>query len=317
MKRKHASFLGSLARECIRHGMHSKKMRNGGYLVAASKLAEQEMQWKAPKDCTLDRFELDGIPMEMLKISAGLKDKVILQFHGGAYLIGFMDMYRRIAYRYARLSGGANVLSVDYRIAPEYQHPAALEDAFDAWNWLLESGYKAENIIIAGDSAGGNLALTLTLKLRDSGMAVPRALVLMSPWADMSGVGESRKFNFKRDPMFGESAGDESVIKRREPGNPYAGETDLKDPYLSPVYADFMGFPPMLIQVGDWEMLLSEARTVAEKARAQGIRVVLTEYPGMFHMFQMSGMLLPESRSAWREAGAYIRACFGVGAGLK
>jgi epsilon-lactone hydrolase len=305
VKKKHASLAGTLAREGIRAAMGLGSLRNGGLFAAGTKHAKFTSRWKAPKGCALRKLTVDGLPMELLEIDSGRSDKVILQFHGGAYLMGLMDQYRRLALRYARLGGGVSVLSVDYRIAPQYQFPAALEDALAAWNWLLGHGYRADNIIVVGDSAGGNLALALALKLRDGGGALPRALVLMSPWADMSGAGESRVFNCEKDPMFGTRSGDKHIS-----GNPYAGSADLRDPHLSPVYAEFSRYPPMLIQVGDWEMLLSDARTVAQKAGEAGVEVTCTEYAGMFHVFQMFGGLLPESRQAWREAGEFIRKSF-------
>lgn len=310
MKKTRATMAGALARECIRAAMGFGQLKDGGLFAAGAKYAKTVSRWKTPKGCTLRKFTIDGLPMELLTFDSGRSDKVILQFHGGAYMMGLMDQYRRFALKYARLGGGVSVLSVDYRIAREYRYPAALEDALEAWNWLLGHGYKAENILVAGDSAGGNLALALTLKLRDGGGELPRALVLMSPWADMSSSGESRVSNYKRDPMFGMSAGDHRAGGKRKAGNPYAGSADLRDPFLSPIYAEYSRFPPMLIQVGGWEMLLSDARTVAQKAGEAGVEVTCTEYTGMFHVFQIFGGLLPESRWAWREAGEFIRKNF-------
>lgn len=302
MKNGHASPAGAMMRECIRAAMHIRGVRDGGLITLGASHAKAASRWKTPKGYRLSRYDESGLPMELLELCAGRNDCAILQLHGGAYMIGFMDMYRRLALRYSRLADGAPVLSIDYRIAPDYCYPAALEDALKAWNWLIRRGVPEHRIIVAGDSAGGNLALALTLKLRDTGRPVPGALILMSPWADMAGVGESRTFNYGRDPMFGKNAGSKGL-----PGNPYAGDTDLRDPYLSPIFAEYHGFPPMLIQVGTWEMLLSDARTVAGKARAAGVPVDLSESPGMFHVFQGFRDLLPESRQAWREVGDYLK----------
>jgi monoterpene epsilon-lactone hydrolase len=311
MKKHHASIRGALTRETIRLAVSSPKLKDGGLFDMGAKLNGRPSKWTCPKGCSIKKIDCCGAPAELLELQTGLKDKVILQLHGGAYLIGFLDMYRKFAYRYARLSGGASVFSLDYRIAPKNQYPAALDDAMNAWNWLLDHHYNAENIIVAGDSAGGNLALALTLKLREKGMVLPRALVLMSPWADMTGVGASRTLNYKKDPMFGKRAGDGGPEDKRKPGNPYAGEADLNDIYLSPMFADFDGFPSMLIQVGDWEMLLDDARTVAKKAWKAGVDATLMEFPGMFHVFQ-SVHFLPESREAWKAVGEFIRKCFVV-----
>lgn len=307
--KKRASLPGALAREFIRAAVHLPGLRNGGLFTFGAKCASVS-RWKAPKGCELSRFDIDGMPAELLaKGHAGPPDRAVLQLHGGAYLMGLLDMYRSFARRYMELGGGVPVLTIDYRIAPAHHYPAALKDALKAWDWLMNRGVRPENIVVAGDSAGGNLALALTLRLRDEGRALPGALVLMSPWADMTGEGESRRVNFRKDPMFGSSAGSEADEKRK-PGNPYAQGADLRDPCLSPVLADYRGFPPMLIQVGGWEMLLSEARTVAQRAREAGVEAVLSEYPGMFHVFQMLGGLIPESRRAWREAGEFIRSVY-------
>lgn len=305
MKEKHASLAGTLAREMIRAGMHLPRMRKGGLLKAGASYAGVKSHWRTPAGYTLKKVDLDGLPMELLERTGGRDDLAILQLHGGAYVIGFMDMYRRLSLRYSRLCSNAPVLSIDYRIAPAYHFPAALEDALKAWDWLLSQGYPAGRIVVAGDSAGGNLALALALKLRELGRELPGALVLMSPWADMAGEGASHTFNYDRDPMFGRSAGG-----RRGIGNAYAGNEDLHNPFLSPVFAGYDGFPPMLLQAGTWEMLLSDSRTVAEKARAAGADVTLSEYAGMFHVFQMCGGLIPESRAAWREVGEFILAKF-------
>jgi epsilon-lactone hydrolase len=309
-KRRHTSLTGSIARESIRILISTSKLKNGGLFTESSKYAKSPSRWKIPKGYSLDKFNIDGIPMELLRVDADYNDHIILQLHGGSYLMGFADIYRRLALRYVKISRGASVLSVDYRIAPEYKYPAALDDAFAAWNWLLSHNYQAKNILVTGDSAGGNLALALVIKLRESGGEMPRGLILMSPWADMTGSGESRAFNYERDPMFGKSAGDERADHIREAGNPYAGDSDLKDPHLSPIYAEFDQFPPMLIQAGDWEILLSDSRTIVKKAREAGVDVTLTEYPGMFHVFQMFCGLLPESRCAWREVENFVQKCF-------
>lgn len=301
-----ASVGGSLAREAVRAVISLPNVKAEGLLKAGVRYAGWESRWEPPEGYTFTQYDADGLPLELLEDDGGRGELVVLQLHGGAYAIGFMDVYRDIALKYSRLARGVSVLSVDYRIAPDNHYPAALEDALAAWEWLMQRGYDARNVIVAGDSAGGNLALALTLKLRDAGRALPRALVLMSPWADMTGQGASYTFNFHNDPMFGSSAGGDNL-----PENAYADGADLTDPCLSPVFADYTGFPPMLIQVGGWEMLLSDSRTVAASARGAGADVTLTEYDGMFHMFQLLGGLTPESRRAWAEVEAFLLKQFG------
>ena len=161
-------------------------------------------------------------------------------------------------------------------------------------------GYKAENIILAGDSAGGGLSLALCMYLRDHGYDLPMGIIAMSPWTDLTASGESYDYNFEKDPLYGNTR--ESLIYE----NAYPGDHDKTDPYISPVFGSFKDFPPMLIQVGSNEMLLSDSETVAEKARAEGVKVRLHVYEGMFHDFQMAYTAIPESKKAWAEAGRFI-----------
>jgi acetyl esterase/lipase len=310
MKKIRASLRGAAVRELIRLAVGSPGLKNGGLFTAGAKWAGRKSTWKCPEDSLVRKVDCCGAPAELLTLRTGGRNKAILQLHGGAYLIGFSDMYRNFACRFLRLSGGAAVLSLDYRIAPEYAYPAALDDAESAWKWLLENGYKAEDIIVAGDSAGGNLALALTLRLRENGRDLPNGLVLMSPWADMTSAVPSRTLNYKKDPMFGKRAGEEGAAEIKKPGNPYAGGADLSDIHLSPAFAGLAGFPPMLIQVGDWEMLLDDARAVARNAWKAGVDATLMEYPGMFHVFQAASRL-PESRNAWAAVGAFLGKRFG------
>jgi acetyl esterase/lipase len=192
------------------------------------------------------------------------------------------------------------VLTPDYRVAPENVFPAALEDALDAYNWLLDQGFFGEQIIIAGDSAGGGLAMALTMYLKDHHLPMPGGIIAMSPWTDLTASGESYETNYEKDVLFGNTR--ESLIYQ----NDYPGEHDRMDPYISPLFGDFRQFPPMLIQVGSHEMLLSDATGVASKARQQGIRVRLSIYEGMFHVFQMAYLNIPESKRAWAEVGKFL-----------
>lgn len=299
-----ASLLGMIVRESIRFIVRLLPLGEGGLLGAQKAPPVIKSRWRAPKGYTNTRYELPDCAVEILRQQSG-SDAVVYQLHGGAYIFGFYDLYRRNAVRWSKLTGNADVASLDYRLAPRHTYPAALEDALTGWSFLLEQGYKPENILLVGDSAGGNLALALLLKLRDEGGALPRAAVLMSPWADLSGEGKSHRENIYLDPMFGISKRKPIPTTSSRPA--YAGTADLHDPYLSPVYAAFEGFPPMLIQAGTWEVLASDSETIYEKARAAGVEVKLTTYEGMFHMFQLAGSLLPESRAAWAEAGEFAR----------
>ena len=210
------------------------------------------------------------------------------------------NAYRDFAVLYARMPGERAVLSVDYRVAPEDPYPAALEDAYAAYQWLLEMGCRGSQIIVAGDSAGGGLALALCLYLKDKGEPLPKKLVLMSPWTDLAATGDSYETNFEKDPLFGNTT--DSMIY----SNAYYGENDPKTPYISPLYGDYEGFPPMLFQVGGAEMLLSDSARAAKKAKAAGCEVQLTIYDEMFHVFQLGMKKMKESREAWKEIEEFL-----------
>ena len=228
------------------------------------------------------------------------QEKIILQLHGGGYIGAMRNAYRTFAGLYNEVSKGMSVLTIDNRVAPEHPYPAALEDAVAAYQWLLEQGYFGYQIILAGDSAGGGLAMALCHYLNDHKMPLPCGIVAMSPWTDLLASGESYETNFEKDPLFGNTR--DSLIYNKD----YVGDHDPMDSYISPLYGDFRGFPPMLIQVGSYEMLLSDSVSVAAKAREQGVKVRLSIYEGMFHIFQMAMLLLPESKKAWVEIGKFI-----------
>lgn len=245
-------------------------------------LKELNDNWMLPEDYSLEIKEVDGIKMEWVQKKNTIPDKAILQLHGGAYIRSLKDngiTYRRAAVQYAKLSG-AGVLTVDYRVAPEHPYPAALEDAVLAYKWFLEQGYPPEYIIIAGDSAGGGLALATALYIRDNNMPMPAAIITMSAWTNLN-------------------------YRRRTPA--YVGSNRADNPYISLVYGEYSGFPPMLMQVGGDEILLNDTIKVAQKAKEAGVAVRQTTYPGMFHVFQMLFPKLPEANMAWDEVEAFIK----------
>ena len=185
-------------------------------------------------------------------------------------------------------------------MAPEHPYPCALEDAVAAYEWLLQQGYEGRQIILAGDSAGGGLSMALTMYLRDHKYPMPAGVIAMSPWTDLTSRGESYQTNYEKDPLFGKTR--DSLIYNRD----YVGMEDATCPYISPLYGEFDHFPPMLLQVGSYEMLLSDSTDVAKKARQQGVKVRITIYEGMFHVFQMALGHLPESVRAWKEIENYL-----------
>ena len=261
----------------------------------------KEPPWIVPDCFNMTHIELKNFSMKLLSLKENpSQDHVILQLHGGGYMGAVRNAYYVFAGLYNEVSHGCNVLTPDYRVAPEHPYPAALEDAVASYQWLLDKGYYGEQIIVAGDSAGGGLAMALCMYLKDHHMPMPGGVVAMSPWTDLTASGESYETNYERDPLFGNTK--DSLIYV----NDYAGDHDKMDCYISPLFGDFRGFPPMLIQVGSLEMLLSDSVSVAAKAREQGIRVRLSIYEGMFHVFQMAMHLIPESSLAWKEVGKFL-----------
>ena len=260
-----------------------------------------DRKFSYPKHLKVEKIEMENFRMEMLSLAEEKSDRVILQLHGGGYVGAFKNVYRTMAGLYSEVSGGANVLTIDYRVAPMNPYPCALEDAFEAYEYLLDNGYSPRQIYVAGDSAGGGLALSLCHYLKDNGVELPRAIITMSPWADLTASGPSYKDNYDIDPLFG----NESSVMIFD--CPYPLDEDPTNKYISPMFGEFDGFPPMLIQVGTDEMLFSDSEIVADKAEKAGVKVRLSIYEGMFHVFQMGATIMPESMKAWSEIGSFIR----------
>lgn len=266
------------------------------------KVSDVELEWKVPELYNMTHFDLKNFSMKLLTRSRNPKmNFVILQLHGGGYVAKIKNSYYTMATYYCDAGKGIPVLTPDYRVAPEDPYPAALEDAVASYEWLLAHGWKGEQIIVVGDSAGGGLAMALTMYLRDHDMPLPRGIVAMSPWTDVTASGESYTLNYELDPLFGNTK--ESMIYI----NDYPGDHDKKDPYISPIYGNFRQFPPMLIQVGSTEMLLSDSITAASMADIAGVEVRLSIYDDMFHVFQMAGPILPEAKRAWDEVEQFIQ----------
>lgn len=262
--------------------------------------SEIEKPFNYPEHFKVTKYKLKNFAMELLEWKDSLSDRIILHLHGGGYVGPLKNTYRTMAGLYSEVGRGSKVLSIDYRVAPENPFPAALEDALAAYDWILGQGYSEDKIIFAGDSAGGGLAMALCHYLQDMNRKLPLGIVAMSPWTDLAASGESYKSNYEIDPLFGNTR--DSLIFDNE----YIGDNDPINPYISPMYGEFEGFPPMLIQVGTHEMLLSDSQTVAEKAKAAGVKVRYSEYVGMFHVFQMAATLMPESKKAWVEVGRFF-----------
>lgn len=234
--------------------------------------------------------------------------RTVFHVHGGGFVAGLTDHYRQVARQYLQIPETDLVATLDYRYYPHAVHPAALEDIEAAWRYLLMQGCDASTVILTGDSAGGNLILALMLKLRDQGERLPGGACIQSPWTDMTFSGDSVYLNLYLDPMFGVPPGAMPRWQAYRDLLGYAAQHDRRDPYLSPVFGDYRGLPPILIQTGSDEMLLSDSLRVLEACERAGVPARFSVYEGMFHAFPViAGEFTPEGEIAKREAFAAIR----------
>jgi len=250
----------------------------------------------------VERTTVAGLHAEWLRPKHAAADRVLLYLHGGAYLIGSCRSHGQMVSHIAR-AGGINALVPEYRLAPEHKFPAAIEDCVAVYRELVRSGIRPENIVIAGDSAGGGLTVATLLTLRDAGDPLPAAAVLLSPYLDVTASGESATTRAARDPWF--RAEDMEVVVSN-----YCADDQVRNPLVSPVFADVTGLPPVLIQVGDDEILLSDSTRFADKMQAAGNRVEIEIWPEMWHVFQLFIGKMPEARKAINKIGAYLRALY-------
>lgn len=251
-----------------------------------------------PDGVTGEAVDANGVPCEW-QSTAEHGDGVILYVHGGGYVAGSIASHRNLTGHMAQASG-CRVLSVDYRLAPEHPHPAPVDDAVSAYRWLLDQGVAAANIAISGDSAGGGLAVATQLAIRDQGLPMPAASVPISPWVDMSASGESYETRADVDPMV--SHDNITGIA----GHFLGIDGDPADPLASPICGDLGGLPPMLIQVGDHEVLLSDGQALAAKAEAEGVDVTLEVWPEMIHVWHSLAGMCDEADEAIAQAAAFI-----------
>jgi epsilon-lactone hydrolase len=252
-----------------------------------------------PPDVTTSPGILGGVPV--LRIDAGGVDtsNVLLHFHGGVYVLGSARAGAGLAAGLGR-SAGARVISVDYRLAPEHPYPAAIDDAAAVYQALLEHTPSAQ-IVVSGESAGGGLAIALLLRLKEAGLPLPAASVVMSPWADLTLSGQSMSGKASVDPSVLTPGG----LKIRVPD--YLGGADPETPDISPIFADLSGLPPMLIQVGSHEILLDDAVRLAANAAAHDVDVRLEVTAEVPHVFQAFAAVLDEGQAALGNAGQFLR----------
>lgn len=273
---------------------------------------------RADMDRQVKRFQTArGVSRRVVKVGSrdaewfiperAVADAAILYLHGGAYVSGSLRSHSALASHIARASQ-VRVLLLDYRLAPEHQFPAAQDDAIDAFMWIQsELGVQSNRIVIAGDSAGGGLSLAAALRLRDRGHSLPRALVVLSPWTDLTCSGESFEALAHKDPFF------PTTDRLQQAALEYAGPTPLSHSEVSPRFADLRGLPDIYIQVGSDEALLSDSVDFAREALDAGVRVRVEEWPGMWHVWQLFCEWMPESRDAIARIGSFINSAVTLG----
>jgi acetyl esterase/lipase len=250
-------------------------------------------------ECSYERIEIGEIPAEWITPRRSKSDKVLLFLHGGGYATGSIRTHRGLASQIA-IHSRVRALSIDYKLAPEHKFPTQIEQCVEAYQFLLGQGYKPENIAIGGESAGGGLTGGTLHYLKDHGIPLPACAIMMSPWLDLTASGRSMVHNKHKDPM---------VPHKGIPlwaGN-YAGEDNLTHPYASPLFGDLTGLCPVYIQVGEFEILLSDSTRYAEKARIAGVDVTIEVWPNMFHAWQGFWMVIPEGKAAIEKLGAFLQ----------
>jgi acetyl esterase/lipase len=224
------------------------------------------------------------------------KAPVLLYLHGGGFVYGLTSLHRDMVVCLARKLG-LRTLMVDYRLAPDHPFPAALDDCVTAYRWLLAQGIAAQDIVVAGDSAGGNLTLTLLMKLRDSGDPLPAAAACLSPVANLTERSSPAK-EFQ-DPLLHPKAG---KLYRTS----YVAQHDARDPLISPVFGDWQGLPPLLVHAGEDEILRDDAVRVEALARAAGVDVRLEIYPRMWHVWQLY-LSLPQAVHSLDDIARFLK----------
>jgi epsilon-lactone hydrolase len=273
--------------------------------VETLRAAFNELMARVPvaRDVQQTPVELGGVAGVEVTVEGNETENVILYFHGGVYVIGTASASVPLVSELARRTG-AKAITVDYRLGPEHPYPAAVEDARAAYEGLLSQGIAPEQIAFAGESAGGGLAVAAMLALREAGSPLPSCGYLMSPYADLTLSGATLTDREDADPVLTPEG-----LRVRVPD--YLAGADASDPLISPIFGDLKDLPPLLIQVGSHEILLSDALRLAERAAICDVPVTLEVTPGVPHVFQGFAGLLDEAAAALDGAAGFISAQLG------
>ncbi len=258
------------------------------FLGGASALMEAQME----------RAEVAGVPSAWFRVPGSDPERLLYYLHGGGYSIGSIASHGGLVSRLCRAAGSTG-LAIDYRLAPEHPFPAQLEDALAGYRGLLDEGFDPKRVVVAGESAGGGLTLSLLVKLREEGLPMPGGAVCISPWVDLEGLGASMKENEPFDYL------DRKVLEiyaRR-----FVGDDNLRNPLAAPLYAELHGLPPLLIHVGGAEVLLDDSRRIADRAREAGVQVELEVWPDMIHAWHGFAPITAQSRDAIARVGEFVQ----------
>ena len=277
------------------------KPRPVGWAERRARIEEVAAHWPPASDAVRTAVDLDGVPGEWSCAPGSDPDKVLLYFHGGGFCSGSIVSHRGLVTEAGR-GAGMRTLAVAYRLAPEHPYPAALDDAVTAWRVLQREGIAADRIVVAGDSAGANLAVVLMKHLQARSEAGPKCAWLISPWTDLTQSGATLTTEDAEDPLIHKGYLDELATAYVPP------ELARGDARASPLFADLAGLPPTLIQVGSAETLLDDAVRFAARAGMAGVRIRLDIWPEMIHAFPLWYAALAAGRRAISDAGAFMRA---------
>jgi epsilon-lactone hydrolase len=256
-------------------------------------------QYPLPADVEVEPVDANGVGAEWTSTPGADPTRAIIFLHGGGYISGSLDSHRHMIAQAGR-EARARTLALEYRLAPEHPFPAALDDAIAGYRFLLSKGFEPGRIAIAGESAGGGLAVAMMVSLREAGVALPACCWLSSPWTDLEVTGESMSSKASIDPLIQKDY-------LLELAKAYLGDTDPRTPFASPLYADLAGLPPMLVQVGSAETLLDDAVRIARVAGAADVRVTLEIWPDMIHAWHLFHPQVAAGRRALAAVGDFIR----------
>ena len=267
--------------------------------IQVAREALKALRKPLPTGTVVEHVTAGGVPSEWVSTPNAASDKIFFCLHGGGYTMLSSKAFHPLASLLSSASG-CRGLVIDFRLAPEHPFPAAIEDASAAYRWILEQGNPARNIVIVGFSCGGGLAVATMITLREAGVQLPAGAVLLSPWTDLTGSGESMTTRAEIDPMI-------TPEMNRFHAALYANGTDLHHPLISPLYSDLHGLPPMLIHVGSDEIMLDDSTRLAERAKSAGVQVTLDIWEGMWHNWHAFAPQLPEGLQAIEQVGQFIR----------